>query len=382
MTQPLRIVHGIRSLDLHQGGPLTVVASLAEAQRAAGHSVQIAIRDHAWSAPALEQLRQAHWGIESIPIINRSNSSTSPLHFRGQRADIVHLHGLWCPHVVALARMAQRSGVPYVLAPHGSLGGWSMRQKTLKKRLAYHLYFRRVLSRAAFVHVNSRSEGEDLRRLGFRGTLRQVPHGVKPPPKESPQLADLTLPGLSLGPERRFILFLGRLSRVKSPVLLVEAFVWLASELPEVDLVLAGPAEDQLEPLREKMRSMDSSTRARVHLPGEVFGQAKEALLRACSVLCLPSEYESFGMVLLEAMNYSKPVVFTSGCGLGSAEIGDAGIQAERTASSLGHALRQCLGEAGELMGGRGQALVAANYRWSNIVAQLDEFYREARNAQ
>jgi glycosyltransferase involved in cell wall biosynthesis len=42
---------------------------------------------------------------------------------------------------------------------------------------------------------------------------------------------------------------------------------------------------------------------------GFVSGDEKLALLKACDIFCVPSVFESFGIVILEAMQYGKPVV-------------------------------------------------------------------------
>jgi len=49
---------------------------------------------------------------------------------------------------------------------------------------------------------------------------------------------------------------------------------------------------------------------------GFVSGEEKLALLKACDIFCIPSVFESFGIVILEAMQYGKPVIASEAGGM------------------------------------------------------------------
>src|SRR5690606_23145748 len=111
------------------------------------------------------------------------------------------------------------------------------------------------------------------------------------------------------------ILFLSRLTEQKDPLLLLRAFARLARSDPQPRLVIAGP-DDGLGPdLQQALRSLPSSVADRVAVVGPLFGEEKWRALQSCSVFCLPSRYESFGLVLIEAMARGCPVVYTAECG-------------------------------------------------------------------
>jgi glycosyltransferase involved in cell wall biosynthesis len=101
----------------------------------------------------------------------------------------------------------------------------------------------------------------------------------------------------NLGPQRRRLLFAGRLVDVKSPRMLLEAFVELAPERPEWDLVFAGQG-----PLEESLRKrVPADLDERVFWLGYCAPDIMPAVYHACHVLVLPSQREPWGLVVNEA---------------------------------------------------------------------------------
>ncbi len=118
-------------------------------------------------------------------------------------------------------------------------------------------------------------------------------------------------------PARRFVLFIGLVRERKNVHLLVE---WIG-RVPDTALVIAGNLDDPYaEQVRRKVR--ERGVARQVVLAGEVSDQEKAWLLQNCDALLLPSGLEGFGLPLVEAMAYGKPVFCSS---LGSLpEVGGA----------------------------------------------------------
>jgi glycosyltransferase involved in cell wall biosynthesis len=87
----------------------------------------------------------------------------------------------------------------------------------------------------------------------------------------------------------------------------VDLVIMSLCELPEhFYLVIAG--DGQLAPeLKALVNQLDLSHR--VTFLGWVAGSQKQALLSQADIFCLPSTYDSFGMVFIEAMAFGLPVV-------------------------------------------------------------------------
>jgi glycosyltransferase involved in cell wall biosynthesis len=106
----------------------------------------------------------------------------------------------------------------------------------------------------------------------------------------------------------RTILFLARLLRQKGVHETLAAFARLDRSVHDVRLVVAGDGPE-LEPAR---RFVAERGLAKVEFPGDVRGDAKRALLREASLLCLPSQHgEGLPNSLVEAMAFGLPVVTT-----------------------------------------------------------------------
>jgi len=358
----LNVVHVIRTLDPKTGGPASVVRGMALAQAALGHRVTVLYDDDA--AEGIEP-----WG----PVVHHnlarpSDGRVSLEHWlEREQPDALHLHGVWCRLVRQAARLAAARDLPYVVSPHGALGGWSMAQKPWKKRLALALVYRRLLSRASALLVSNDNERADLERLGLGRNAALVPHGLMP--------GDVALSSASRTAQPS-VLFLSRLSHVKDPLLLLDAFEILARVHAEVRLVVAGPDDGLGAAIASRVEELPAAIRQRVSVPGPVFGARKYQLLRSSWVLCLPSRHESFGMVLVEALAQATPVVCSPECGFSEIELVGAGSIAPREAEALAHALSAYLDLGRSTAAGeRGRALVLERYLWPDIAREHLRLY-------
>jgi glycosyltransferase involved in cell wall biosynthesis len=95
-------------------------------------------------------------------------------------------------------------------------------------------------------------------------------------------------------------------------------------------------------------------------------------------MVVVPSYYESFGLVGLEAMASARPVVGFSHTGLSETVSDDAGILVKMSARNLAGAIDTLTGshELREELGsnGRNKALV---YDWSNIARLYGAIYEK-----
>ena len=113
---------------------------------------------------------------------------------------------------------------------------------------------------------------------------------------------------------RTRIISVGRLTYYKGHEVLIRA----AANLPQTHIIIVGEG-DRKEHLGGLIRQLGLG--GRVELTGFMPDEKLRALLATSDLFCLPSieRTEAFGLVLLEAMRYSKPVVASdvSGSGMG-----------------------------------------------------------------
>ena len=142
-----------------------------------------------------------------------------------------------------------------------------------------------------------------------------------------------------LDPARRRLVFCGRFAPVKRVDLLVRAFVAIADERPDLDLVLIGDGA-----LRAELGAMvPERLRSRVIWTGFLDGTAAtSAVYRNCDVLVLPSNYEPWALVVNEGIAAGLAVVATDVVGA-AAELVRDGVNGFSVPAGDGDALTRAL---------------------------------------
>lgn len=104
-----------------------------------------------------------------------------------------------------------------------------------------------------------------------------------------------------------YVLFVGRLESKKNLVRLVEAFSKFAEKFPNYKLILAGKRGVGFEKILKKVDELELMHK--VIMPGYITEEEKSALYKNCKIFAFPSLYEGFGLPILEAFYYEKPVI-------------------------------------------------------------------------
>jgi glycosyltransferase involved in cell wall biosynthesis len=159
-------------------------------------------------------------------------------------------------------------------------------------------------------------------------------------------------------------LFIGMDFARKGGLVLLEAWPMVRARVPEAELVIAGPAEPPRHELPLGIRWMGRMDRA---------GLAE--LYRSASVFVLPSLFEPYGLVLLEAMGYGLPCIGTKVCAIPEIiEDGVTGRLVPRSeAEPLAGALTELLAdpETADRMGRAAHAHVLGAGTWDHVAARV-----------
>lgn len=107
--------------------------------------------------------------------------------------------------------------------------------------------------------------------------------------------------------EKKYILFVGRLESKKNLERLVEAFGRFAKTNDDYYLILAGKRGTGFERILKKVQHLNLMEK--VIMPGYITESEKAYLYEHCEVFAFPSLYEGFGLPILEAFYYGKPVL-------------------------------------------------------------------------
>ena len=240
----------------------------------------------------------------------------------------------------------------------------------------WRLGWRRILDRAAFLHVLNADEGRLLKPLGLTCRVQTIPNGVSVEELQAATSEDFFQAAYGF-PGARTVLFLGRLHYKKGLDYLGTAFEIVHRSLPDVHLVVAGPdAGDRERFLGQIARA---SLEACVHLVGPLHGNRKCAALCSASCFCLPSRQEGFSIAILEAMACRIPVIISAACHFPEAAEVGAGLVLALDPQEIAAALRHVLENRAERrrMGDAGFQLVQSRYAWPKIAEQSVRAYRQ-----
>ena len=370
------------------GGVVRAVEGLAVALAARGHKLTVLTTDAGSrsgrvDAPA-EEVRD---GVRVIRLRNRapklriSANLSTPAGLAGMARsllpgmDLVHLHEFRTVEALQVTPEAVRAGVPIILSPHGTLTLETGRS-FLKSRWD-QLLSRRVADHLAAVVALTDAEAEDVRLLWARlgrtpPPLHIVPNGVNP--------ADVTPSAPArAGFRRRYelgdapvCLFLGRLHARKGVDVLAQAF--LAANIPDTRLVIAGPDEG----MQHRLEELGDP---RIVLTGYLGPEERLAALAAADVFALPATGEGLSMAALEALAAGLPVILSPGCNLPEVEPAGAGLEVEPALEPLTAALRLLLNDH-ELrlrMGAAARTLVESRFTWERVAEQMEAVYATLR---
>jgi D-inositol-3-phosphate glycosyltransferase len=293
----------------------------------------------------------------------------------GLRYDLVHSH-YWMSGWVG-TYLQRLWGIPHVTMFH-TLGEVKNRARADEREPAHRIATeRRVVAAADAIVAAGEHERAMLLRLYDADPARVavIPCGVdlalfRPVDRAAARAAL----GLNGGP---VVLYVGRLEPLKGPDLLVDALAHLAD--PTATLVIAGGDTQAAGYRRElRRRARAAGVAERVRFVGAVPQEQLPLYYNAADVCAVPSYYESFGLVALEAMACGTPVVATRVGGLtGTVRDGENGYLipwrspaafADRIAAVLADpARRRQMGAAARR--------TAERFRWSRVAAELAALY-------
>ncbi len=214
------------------------------------------------------------------------------------RFQIVHCHGVYPPGYVGSA-FHRITRVPLVITPHGG---------DVKTGDAGHVLPERILSRIkksfrssqAVTAISSSMKERIITFGGLPERIHVIPNGV------NLRGADELKDEFREVDEPPYILFVGRLHRIKAVDVLLAAFSKINARHPEVKLKVAGDGKERadLQAQAERLGMKEN-----VDFLGTVIGAEKQSLLKNALFFVTPRVINNIGVSNLEAMASGLPVI-------------------------------------------------------------------------
>jgi mannosyltransferase len=128
----------------------------------------------------------------------------------------------------------------------------------------------------------------------------------------SPHERHLLRSRLGLPDNRTIVLYVGRLSRSKGVMMLVQTLPELLAAHPDLYLVLVGSGRESWDNCEQELIAYLRTQHldAHVALPGH--SDRVHEYLQAADLYVSPSDYEGFGLTIVEALACALPVVTTA----------------------------------------------------------------------
>jgi glycogen synthase len=227
-----------------------------------------------------------------VPALSRSGAS------------IIHAHSHRYGHVLQAAAVSRSTKVPLVVSTHYHPA--DRREPLLKRgalRVQDHLFGMTAYRVASALVVESELEARLVAEFAPRTTIRKIPPGVDLAEWAHP-IDDPAVPGLPEG----FLLYAGRVASNKG----LDGLLRAVARLPTAErppLVILGPDWGERANLEALAGTL--GIRDRLTFLGRLDRPAYRSVFRRARAFVLPSEWEAYGLVLLEAMAADLPIVAT-----------------------------------------------------------------------
>lgn len=361
----MKILQTIAGFGAHSGGTSTCTYDLLSAMHHIRYDIDL------MTLQTDDLMGQGESWIKALP-----NDALTPYGYsrnmkqflKRSDYDLYHTNGMWmhCNHeTCSIARQKQK---PYVITPHGMLYPQALARSAWKKKLLLiGGGVDKDLRLADCIHCTCKEEMNHYRALGYKNPVAVIPNPV-PIPSFIDELTN----------ERNIkrVGFLGRLHPRKNVEALLDAWIRLGDKTKRAQLVVMGKGEAAYEAmLKERVKQ---SGLTNVEFIGFVTGREKFERLASLTVLCVPSDFENFGMIVTEALSVGTPVIASLGTPWEELNTRHCGYWVSNDVQTLAETIATVLSLPDEeirTMGENGKRLVQEKYQDTQVARMMQQLY-------
>jgi alpha-maltose-1-phosphate synthase len=309
-------------------------------------------------------------------------------------ASVVHSHTWYVQFAGFLAKKLW--GIPFVLTTHSlePLRPWKVEQLGNAYHLSSWIENNGVAQADAVIAVSEETRNDVIRCYPEVDPekIQVIHNGIDLQQYRKTSTVD-ALVRFGVNPEQPFVLFVGRVTRQKGIIHLVNAIPQID---PGIQVVLLAGAPDTPEIGREMSECVDAVSADR---PGVIWIEEmlpREDVIQFYSnaaVFCCPSVYEPFGIINLEAMACETPVVASAVGGIPEVVVPEETgilvdlelkpgtfdpVDPKKFSSEMAEAINRVVLEPGlgESFGINGRRRVENHFSWTAIAKRTLDLYR------
>ena len=316
------------------------------------------------------------------------------------KIDIVHTHTWYAAMAGFLAKKLY--GIPFVMTIHSlePLRAWKEEQLGSGYAMSSWMERTAILDADAIIAVSNGTKADILRAYPEVDAARVhvIYNGIDVAQYRKTSATE-ALVMYGVDPAVPYVLFVGRITRQKGVVHLVDAVKHLPAGM-QVVLCAGSPDTPEMEQeMRAHVEAASAADGKIVWIEKMVTKQEAIELYSNCRVFCCPSVYEPFGIINLEAMACGAPVVASAVGGIPEVVVdGVTGrlvpfdadpvtgfpLDADRFARDLAARIAELMANPSlcARMGAAGRKRVEETFAWEAIAAQTVELYRSLVGSQ
>lgn len=298
-----------------------------------------------------------------------------------KKYDLVHITAFWNFPTLVGCIGSLLNKKPYIISPRGVLykDAINIKSKYIKK-LYFNLIANHYLRRASAVHFTTQDEKDNVANfVKVKCPSFVVPNGLDIAEYNSlPKRGDFKEKYLLLR-EKKYILFLGRIHKQKGLDILINAFKELCKFDNDLFLVIAGPDFGYKNEVEKQLNQYGLLNKTL--FAGMLTGRSKLAAYVDAEVFVLPSYFENFGMVAIEAMACGTPIVITNKVGIYKDvenEKYKSGLVVDPKAESIYQGIKSLLNNTAlrDEIVINGRNLVRENYNIDKVADMMIDVYK------
>lgn len=312
-------------------------------------------------------------------------------------ADVVHCHTWYAHFAGIIAKLCY--GIPLVITTHSlePLRPWKREQLGKGYDASSWVEKTAIEMADAIIAVSNETKEDVLKHFSVdENKIKVIYNGINLEEYQT-TTATSTLEKYNINPDKPIVLFVGRITRQKGIIHLVNAIKYIDED---TQIVLCAGAPDTKEIAKEMEVSVAAvqKTRKNVIWIDEMLPKKEVIQLYShANVFCCPSIYEPFGIINIEAMACKTAVVASAVGGIKEVVIdGETGIlvpvvqqkqapfepeDPDQFSKDLANGINNVIADKNlqQKMEINGRKRVEEHFSWSSIAKQVQELYQSLK---
>jgi glycosyltransferase involved in cell wall biosynthesis len=212
-----------------------------------------------------------------------------------EKYDLVHVHVYRHPHTFIAASICKLKGIPCIITTHSP---FHPSKNLIRKFLTsfFDSFFKWHLILFDRIIIVNDNEEERIGQF-IKSKICKIPIGI-------PSYFISTKKEINEKSKKQTILYVGRIHESKGLDFLLKTIVAVNENL---ELLIVGPIEDKNYYL--KLKNFIKRNKIKARFLGKISREKLVGIYDKAEIVFIPSPYEAFGIVILEAFTRSKPVI-------------------------------------------------------------------------